>query len=110
MGMEGQGQPVAAAHGRSLSCDYRVCCSPRGFDHRDTLARVKCIHVCMCVCVWAQDSDHRVCLCECVCMLGRENCWDCSAKKTTTGGRCRPKKYKTRDTEGEGARDCWNKE
>lgn len=42
MGMEGQGQPVATAHGRSVNHDYRVCLSLRGVDHRVTV-----VHVCV---------------------------------------------------------------
>lgn len=80
MGMEGQG-PVAAAHGRSLSRDYRVCAGPRGADHRDVLAGVS---VCMHVCVWALDSDHRVCAC-----LAEKIAGTAMLKKTTTGGDAR---------------------
>lgn len=57
MGMEGQGQPVATAHGRSVNHDYRVRLSLQGVDHRVTV-----VHVCVSVCVrfWAEDSHHRV--------------------------------------------------
>ncbi len=30
-------------------------------DHRDELEKVKFVY--MCACVWAQDSDQRVCVC-----------------------------------------------
>lgn len=68
--------------------------SPQGFDDRDSLARVS---VCVClysVRMWVHNSDCRVCLCVSVCILGNENCWNCRAKKTTTGehvGRCSTK-------------------
>lgn len=60
MGMEGQGQPVAAAHGRSLSRDYRVCAVHGGLI--TGIRWQESVYVCVCV----HDSDHRVCLCECV--------------------------------------------
>lgn len=85
MGMEGQGQPVAAAHGRSLNHNYRVCCSLQGFDHRDTLVRVKlCARVCVCAC--ACVCGHRIigCVCvACVC-LEEKLAGTAGLKKTTT--------------------------
>lgn len=53
---------AGAAHGRSLSRDYRVCAGHRG------LITGTCWQesVCACACVWALDADHRafVCLAE----------------------------------------------
>jgi len=40
MGMAGQGRPVAAAPGRSLSCDYRVCEGRGSGDNRDAKVSV----------------------------------------------------------------------
>lgn len=83
MAMEGQGQPVAAAHGRSLSRDYRVCAVHGGLItgmHWQEAA-------CACVCVWAQDSDHRVCLCECVCVRLAEKIAGTAALKKQPQGK-----------------------
>lgn len=87
---EGQGQPAAAAHGRSLSYDYRVCAGHGGL----IIGMRWQESVCGCVCVWALDSDHRVCV-----RLAEKIAGTAMLKKTTTGGRCGAKKYKMRDAE-----------
>ncbi len=53
MGMEGQGQPVAAAHGRPLSCDYRVYAVHGGLITGIRWQESVCACVCVCVCVGA---------------------------------------------------------
>lgn len=91
--MEGQGQPVATAHGRSVNHDYRVHLSLQGVDHRVTV-----VHVCVCVCVFGQRNHFTGHASSSVCMLGRETCWARRSKKNNRGARCKAKQHKERHT------------